>query len=243
MNLYEALELIANTAKENNIPKPYIVGGVPRDKLLGRLKAVEDIDLTTGDDSIHKLSELLRAKLPDAGYKKYPDGHSHLIIDGIKFDFSSNYHSPQVPKLLSRAGVKDPSTFQTELYSRDFTINCLLMDFDLETIHDVTGLGRNDISAKRIRTPIPAKFTLANNNKRIVRAVVLAAKLGMSVDDEIVEWVSQHPESFANVNPKFLRNKVQEALNYDEGKTIELMKKMNIWQYAPELPSLVGRGR
>lgn len=237
MNIQEVLSLIAELVKRNNLSGSFIVGGVPRDKLLGRLKTVEDIDITSGDESIHKLSELL-SKETGGSYKKFPDGHSHVIIDSIKFDFSSNYYDPQVKPLLAKAGVKNPSNLQVELYSRDFTVNCLLMTLDLKDIKDPLGLGINDIKARRIRTPIPAKFTLGNDHKRIVRVIYLAAKLGMEVDDEIIEWVKANKQYFSDTKSKYLSTKLNQAINYDKDKTIELLNKMDLWQYVPPLPAL-----
>lgn len=237
MNIREVLTLIDTLAKRHNLSRAFVVGGVPRDKLLGRLKAVEDIDITNGDNSIHKLSELLGEETGGA-YKKFPDGHSHVIIDSIKFDFSSNYYDPQVKPLLAKAGVKNPSDLQIELYSRDFTVNCLLMGMDLEEVKDPLGLGVNDIKARRIRTPIPAKFTLGNDHKRIVRVIYLAAKLGMEVDEEIIDWVRANKQYFSDAKPKYLSTKLQQAVNYDKEKTIELLTEMDLWDVAPQLPGL-----
>lgn len=227
MNIREVLALIDTLAKRHNISRPWVVGGVPRDKLLGRLKAVEDVDITNGDESIHKLSELL-GRETDGSYKKFPDGHSHVIIDSIKFDFSSNYYDPKVKPLLNKAGVKNPSNLQIELYSRDFTVNCLLMSMDLQEIKDPLGLGVNDIKARRIRTPIPAKFTLGNDHKRIVRVIYLAAKLGMEVDAEIIEWVKGNRQYFSDAKPKYLSTKLQQAMKFDKDKTIKLADAMGL---------------
>ena len=54
----DALLEIKRLAKDNGLSEPYIVGGLPRDKILHRINKVEDIDLTSGDDSIHQLAEL-----------------------------------------------------------------------------------------------------------------------------------------------------------------------------------------
>lgn len=54
----DALLEVKRLAKDNGLSEPYIVGGLPRDKILNRINKVEDIDITSGDESIHQLAEL-----------------------------------------------------------------------------------------------------------------------------------------------------------------------------------------
>ena len=75
MNVRDLLSEIENIAKENGISKPYIVGGTPRDRVMGEAsKHINDLDITTGDEGSIKLSELISAKLAkSARFKLCPN--------------------------------------------------------------------------------------------------------------------------------------------------------------------------
>lgn len=236
MDLRQLLQLIDITAKRIGT-KAYICGGAVRDKVLGKLNQIKDIDITTGDNKIHLLGLQLHRALPQADYRVMEDGHAQFIIDGLKIDLSSNFMVPGIKEILQKAGL-NATAMQCELYSRDFTCNALLMSLDLKTISDPTGLGLTDIKRKMIRTCLPAQLTLGSQNKRIVRVIYMAAKLGFQVDPEIINWVKKQPQAFGNAKPKYLAEKIQKALTLDKNRTIKLLDEMNVWHYVPAMPGL-----
>lgn len=227
--LKDTLLHIKRLAVDNNLSEPYIVGGLPRDKMLNRIEKVNDVDLTSGDDSIHQLAELC-ANHFKINPMRFPDGHYQLYIDGIKYDFSSNYNSPDVGFFLNKAGIKDPTEMQQELFSRDFTCNTLIIPLNLRKIVDPTGLALDDLSRKIIRTPLPPRITLRDDSKRVVRVIYLAAKLGFTVEKDIITWVRNHPDKIKEeVSGGFARRKLADATREDPQKTIALMDVMNLW--------------
>ena len=48
MELLDLLEFLTVLAEKKGMSPPYIVGGIPRDKLLKRFNDLGDIDITTG---------------------------------------------------------------------------------------------------------------------------------------------------------------------------------------------------
>lgn len=67
MKLRDLLRLMQNIANEKSISSPMICGGIPRDKLLGRLDIISDLDITTGDKTVNYLAKELSLELS----KKY----------------------------------------------------------------------------------------------------------------------------------------------------------------------------
>jgi len=236
MTIKELLNLIARVAKEEGTSEPFIVGGVPRDKAMGRAEEIQDIDLTTGDESIKKLADavnrVLVANYPDVSMKTFPDGHSQINVDGMKVDFSSNFKSPQVDELLKRAGA-EPDPMTAELMSRDFTVNSLLLGMDLSTIKDPTGSGMKDLNAKILKTPLPPNITLGNDPKRIPRIIYMATKLGFDVEQPIIDFVKQNPQLMEGVKDRYIADKIHDSLDKDPGKTVKLITEMNLWDYIP----------
>lgn len=239
MRIKELLSTIEAVAKRIGTSVPFVCGGTPRDKILNRVHEMVDLDITTGDESIHLLGRGLSQTIANAHYQKMPDGHGQVMVDGFKVDLSSNFRVPGVKEMLQQAGIPNPSNMQCELYSRDFTCNALLLSMDLKTIHDPTGLGIQDINKKMIRTCLPASMTLGSQNKRVVRVLYLAAKLGFDVDDEIIKWVKANPQSVSNAKERFVAEKLQKALNADKEKTVRLLSEMGLWKYVPAIPDLI----
>lgn len=234
----DVLQMLSEAAVRLGTSTPYICGGAPRDKIMGRPANIVDIDITTGDNTIHHLAKEASIRLPNSSFKTMPDGHSQIIMEGLKIDFSSNYVFPGVSALLAKAGLKNPTSMQLELYSRDFTCNALLMSMDLKKVIDSIGLGIQDINAKVLRTCLPAQLTLGSDHKRVVRVLYMAAKLGFIVDNEIINWVRKNPQSISTPDQRYVTSKLGQALNYNPAVTTKLMDQMGLWQYAPASPQL-----
>jgi len=238
MQLTDVLQILSESAVRLGTSTPFICGGAPRDKAMGQPSNIEDIDITTGDATIHHLAKDAATKIPNSSFHQMNDGHSQLTVEGLKVDFSSNYIFPGVSSLLAKAGMRSPSSMQLELYSRDFTCNALLMSMDLKKVIDPIGLGIQDIRARTLRTCLPARLTLGSDHKRVIRILYMAAKLGFSVDPEIITWVKQNPQSIATPDKGYVTQKLGQALEKNPTITTQLMDQMGLWQYIPPSPQL-----
>ncbi len=184
MKLRDFLKSVEDSQVATNSSKVWICGGVARDKVLNRLDKINDLDLTTGDQSINtvfiNLIKKLNQEFP-VNYKLMSDGHKTLEFSNFKVDFSSNYITPNIEYYLAKLGVKNSTPLQQEMYSRDFTINSLLLDFDLKSMQDPTNRGLSDIKSKMIDTNLDPQITLLSFRNRVVRAIYLAAKLDFDI--------------------------------------------------------------
>lgn len=230
MSIKDVLLSLKILSKNNGLSEPYIVGGLPRDKFLNMSRKVEDVDLTTGDESIHKLAEVAVNEFK-VEPTKFPDGHYQLIIEGIKYDFSSNFNSKDASYFLEKAGIKNPTPMQLELFSRDFTCNTLVIPMSLRKISDPTGLGIDDIKRKVLRTPLPSRITLRDDPKRIIRSIYLAVKLGFEIEPDIINWAKENHELISKeVSAGFAKKKLANAADKDINKTIRLLDQMDLWK-------------
>lgn len=215
---------------------PYICGGTPRDKYMGRLDNIADLDITTGDKSVDYLSQEFAIELKkkyNVTRKTMEDGHSTIYIGSFKVDFSSNFNVPGIDKILALKGIPKPTDMQKEMYSRDFTCNALLLSLDLKTLIDPTHQGFKDIKEKKIKTCLDPKVTLTSNRNRVIRAVYLATKLGFDIDDSIIDFVRQNPQIVKISTEKVMNEKLDEAFKRDPEKASDLITKMGLWNYIP----------
>src|SRR3990167_459575 len=105
MKIDEILQDIADTARTNNLSKPFLVGGVPRDRILGQRgekSEIKDLDITTGNPDSPKLAAVLGRKYPDSNFRVYDDGHASVTMSGLHIDFSSHFIAPGVEEELRK---------------------------------------------------------------------------------------------------------------------------------------------
>lgn len=229
--------LLAEVATREGVTTPLIVGGVPRDRVLGNLgNKFNDLDLTNGESTISYLARNFAIEL----HKKIPivtkqaeDGHCSIFMKNLKIDFSSNFIVPSIDWILRERGITPTTPLIKETYSRDFTCNTLLMTLDFKQIRDLTGVGMQDIKNKIIRTCLTPDQTFKFNNRRIVRTIYLAAKLGFDVDPAAIEWIRNNLKFNSTVSHDFLAKNINKALDYDADRTVFFLNKMDLWKTIP----------
>lgn len=172
MSLRETAREIVRRLQEAGY-SAFWVGGCVRDHLLGR--EPDDYDVATS-----ARPEEIEAVFP----RTVPVGRQFgvlLVVEGG--------HSIQVATFRSESDYADgrrPSrvTFsdaEADASRRDFTINGLFFDPVNERLHDWVG-GEPDLRAGILRTIGRAEERFAEDHLRLLRAVRLAAQLGMEIE-------------------------------------------------------------
>lgn len=240
MKLRDLLLTIDNLAKQNNISQPFLVGGTPRDKLLNRLDTLNDLDLTTGDSSIHQLAEIVLQHFRSLNPKiqRMSDNHSKIFLGGLQLDFSSNFITSGITPIVQTKGISNPTSLDLEIFSRDFTCNSLLLSMDLKELKDITQQGLYSIKNKILITCLAPDITLKSDPNRIVRAVYLGAKLNFNLHSDISTWIKGNLNYTHEINAGYATRKLNKAFKYNWKKTIELLNDTNLWEGFATLPAL-----
>lgn len=236
MKLRELLSQMKEVQVKIGSSEPYICGGTPRDRYLGHLENISDLDITTGDKTVDYLSQEFAAELKkkyNVDRKTMPDGHSTIFIGNLKMDFSSNFNTPNIDSILKKIGIIQPTNMQKEMFSRDLTCNALLLSIDLKNVIDPTNKGFKDIKARKIKTCLSPEITLTVNRNRVIRTIYLASKLNFDIDDSIIKYVKNNPESIKISTTKVLTEKLNDAFKYDADKAAFYLTKMGLWNYVP----------
>lgn len=236
MKFTELLHKIKDVQKKSGTSTPYLCGGIPRDKVLNFNKdKVSDIDITTGDESIFNLAKEVFIELSkqySVISKAGTDGHISIYLGNTKVDFSSNFRSPTILEILKSKEI-DPTPMNQEIYSRDFTCNSLLLDFDLKTILDPTGRGLQDIKDKKIKTILKPEVCFNDNKNRIIRVIYLAAKLDFDVDPEIISFIKENKNLVLQVEQSYTTKLLNKAFEFNPQKSAELLRQMDLWDIIP----------
>lgn len=240
MKLRELLETIDRKAKELKLPRTYACGGTPRDKVLGILTDINDLDLTNGTHSISKLALEVSNELKkqySIEDKQMNDGHISLWLGRgkttMKIDFSSNFLVPRIDDYLTQLGIEKVTPMIRELYSRDFTCNTLLMTLDLKVIRDLTHHGIEDINKRLLKTCLHPDITLRYNTNRIVRVPYLSAKLDFDIAPEIIEWIRDNKALLKHSSQQYVIKMLEKAIDKNPDRTVWMLNQTGLWDAIP----------
>ena len=235
MNLEEFYKNILDISSSNYISEPMIVGGIPRDIYLNKITKT-DIDLTTNDADSPRLgiSAAMQLKL---GFKMFEDGHVSVYSEDKAFDFSGNFISEKATEFArSEYGVKDKGLF--EVYSRDFTINTMHKKLLNHELIDITGLAVRDLENKVVKTITVPDICFEDDLRRVFRAINFAARLGFSIDGNIVDYAKNNIDVFSREMGRTLRDAfvtsiIGESISKDAEKTLGYLVDMGILSLIP----------
>jgi len=212
----------------------YIVGGTPRDLLMG--KESSDIDIAT-NCPINVLDSL---------FMTYEIGKSRDFgIIGIYYDGSffevANYRIDGVYKDNRKpSSVEIVSSLREDVARRDFTINALAMDKEGKIIDYVDGM--KDISAKIIRA-VGNPFARFNEDPvRMVRAARFASRLNFSIERKTRLVIRHLAQAITKVTPERLHLEIKKAASGTSesfARFIELLTDLKLLsKIMPEVDAL-----
>lgn len=163
----------------------YIVGGAVRDTLMGRI--THDWDFTTN-------------ATPEEILKLTPGGLYNNLFGTV---FTDNPDDPERPHEITtfrtEEGYSDSrhpdkiswgKTLNEDLARRDFTINSLAFDKNLDVVDLYRG--QEDIKNKLIRAVGDPDIRFSEDALRMMRAVRIAAELGFTIEEKTFEAIKKN---------------------------------------------------
>src|SRR6476661_9762969 len=174
----------------------WVVGGAPRDRLLGR--PVVDLDLAVEGDVRAAARALAKA------------------ADGPMFELSEEFGAWRV-LAADRAWQADLSplrggSLEADLALRDFTVNAIAEPLDGGPAVDPHG-GRADLADRRLRMVSPQAF--ADDPLRVVRAARLACELALSIEPATLDAARRHAGGAAHVAQERVFAELRRLLDAD----------------------------
>lgn len=160
----------------------YAVGGVVRDKLLGRdCKDIDFVIVGDGPSFAKAVAKKLQTKQPTI-YQKF--GTALVVYQDYNLEFvgarKESYRSN------SRKPTVTPADLSADLARRDFTINALAIGLNKNNFGEIIDHfnGQLDIRKKIIRTPLDPVVTFEDDPLRILRAIRFATQLDFTIEPE-----------------------------------------------------------
>jgi poly(A) polymerase len=188
--------------------KAFVVGGAVRDLLLGI--EPKDFDIAT-NATPEEIKPLFRRAFIIG--RRFRLVHVHVgneVIEVSTFrgmqtgDDATDEHGRLLSDNVYGSQAEDA-------LRRDFTINALYFDPADETIWDYTG-GLADIHARRLKLIGTPTTRYREDPVRMLRAVRLAAKLGLAIESKTAEPITPLAALMQNVPPARLFDEMQKLL-------------------------------
>jgi len=240
----------------NNRHAAYLVGGSVRDLMLGRRP--KDFDIGT-DAHPYQIKKLFRNCWIIG--RRFRLAHVKFGEKTIEVaTFRRNVPEPEPDAPVSEAAVvvataapaesaaaaaagmiHRDNTFGTpeeDAFRRDFTVNGLFYDIGTYAVIDYVG-GLGDLESRVIRSIGDPNIRFVEDPVRMLRAAVLAARLGFDMDELVLEAIARHRELILKSSPARLLEEYFKILRsgYAEASFRALARVRLLELVTPELRS------
>lgn len=220
----KALKLLK---KINNLGfEAYLVGGSVRDYLLKRDSF--DFDIAT-----NALPEFMLENF-DAKPIGIKFGTVLVIYEGSPFEVTTfrrdlNYYDNRHPQ-----GVVFSNKLEEDAMRRDFTVNGMYMDKDLNLIDMVDG--QKDLELKLVRTIGNPNERFNEDALRMIRAFYLVSKLNFTIDKNTYNAINVNRELIKHVSSERIHRELVKILTHENTyQAFKLMKGTKIHELLPGL--------
>lgn len=199
----------------------YYIGGVVRDKLLGRESF--DIDITYVGNAIEYCSKFGKV------IQENPDfGTVRVLVGGREVDFASTRAEKYDKKGHLPVITKIGCSLKEDVLRRDFTINAMAMNTATGEIVDYTG-GQKDLKNKVLRILHDESFI--DDPTRIIRGLKFRVRFGFELEEHTRKLQEEYLKNI-NYDMSFKRVKKEliETFNLNSQKAFDLFIREGIYK-------------
>jgi poly(A) polymerase len=215
----------------------YLVGGVVRDAVVGRLDDDADLDFTTDarPDDIEALVTGWADAVWDQGRRF---GTIGLRLGPRRIEITTHraeaYHADS-----RKPDVVFADAVEADLSRRDFTVNAMALSLpDLVLIDPFDGVG--DLAGRRLRTPLAPEESFNDDPLRMLRAARFIAGYGLVPDPDLTAAVMTLRARLDIVSDERIRDELDKLIVVDEpGEGLWFLVRTGLAEeFLPELPAL-----
>jgi poly(A) polymerase len=177
----------------------YLVGGGVRDLLLGVRPKDFDVGTDAHPGQIKKLFRNCwiigrRFRLAHVRF-----GSKTIEVATFRRQMPPEPQSPEA-EAAPHAGDNTFGTPEEDAFRRDFTVNALFYDIGTFSVIDYVG-GLSDLESRVIRSIGDPNVRFLEDPVRMLRAVVLAARLDFTIDPPVLAAIARHREAITLAAP------------------------------------------
>ena len=215
----------------------FLVGGVVRDLVLGRLAPSADFDFAT-DATPTETTRLLRG-WADAVY-----------LVGVRFGTVGARSGDRVVEITTfrqeayaeehrKPAVTFAKDIETDLSRRDFTINAMAMELPSGALVDPYG-GVRHLAERTLDTPLEPEIAFSDDPLRMLRAARFAAQLEVAPASRVVDAIAAMRARLSIVSAERIRGELTKLLAVSRPSAgLDLVVQTGLAElFLPELPAL-----
>ena len=215
----------------------YLVGGVVRDAVIGRLDDDGDLDFTTDarPDDIERLVTGWADAVWDQGRRF---GTIGLRRGTRRVEITTHRAEAYAPDSRKPA-VHFADAVEADLSRRDFTVNSMALSLpDLTLIDPFDGVG--DLAARRLRTPLAPEESFTDDPLRMLRAARFIAGYGLVPDPALTGAVMTLRARLDIVSDERIRDELDKLMVVEApGEGLWFLVRTGLAEeFLPELPAL-----
>ncbi|OLO40658.1 hypothetical protein BTR23_06660 [Alkalihalophilus pseudofirmus] len=225
-DVFQLLKEIGTTATKTNM-SVYLIGGIVRDILLGRVN--DDIDIVVEGDGIafaHNLESDYGGEVlthEDFGTATW----THPT--GLKIDITSSrleyYDCPAALPDVEHSSLKE------DLYRRDFTINAMAICLDRKNFGQLVDpfLGKTHLEEKTIK--ILHNLSFIEDPTRILRAVRFETRFQFSMDEQTKELALISIDKMKALSATRVNHELEKLFNdASPSRAMQRLFELQFWQ-------------
>ena len=215
----------------------YLVGGVVRDLVMGRLAPATNFDFAT-DATPAETSRLLRGWAEAQYLVGVRFGTVGARRHGTLVEITT-FREERYPEDERKPAVTFAKDIDTDLSRRDFTINAMAVRLpDGEFVDPFEGV--KDLAAKRLDTPLDPEVAFSDDPLRMLRAARFVAQFGVTPAARVLEAIGRMRERLRIVSAERVREELDKLLMGDSpGDGLAMLVETGLAdEFIPELPAL-----
>ncbi len=218
----------------------YLVGGIVRDALLGRIRDALDLDFTT-DALPSETLQILRTLPIEALWTQGERfGTIGAQIAGRTVEITTHRGEAYSPD-SRKPDVEFATDVATDLSRRDFTINAMALELGTDELRLIDPFGgAADLMANLLRTPLDPEVSFSDDPLRMMRAARFISGFGLKPAAGLIEAVEHLAPRLSIVSKERIRQELDKLMVVDSPAA-------GIWflvqtglaaQFLPELPAM-----
>lgn len=161
----------------------------------------------------------------------------HNGIDLSDMDIEAVMPRKEQYTVGSRKPTVTGGELKDDVERRDFTVNSLLKDLSTGEILDLTGLGKADIKAGIIRTPLDPDKIFTDDPLRMLRAIRFAVKYNWKLPLFMIKGIRDNASQLRNISQERIRDELNKMImTAHPHKAVKILKLTGLLQFViPEL--------
>ncbi|MBV9661119.1 MAG: CCA tRNA nucleotidyltransferase [Acidimicrobiales bacterium] len=215
----------------------YLVGGVVRDAILGRLHDGADLDFTT--DARPEETEQLVSGLADAVWTQGKRFGTIGLRLGTRTVEITTHRSEAYEPGSRKPEVLFADAIEADLSRRDFTVNSMALSLPALRLIDPFE-GARDLAAGRLRTALAPEESFSDDPLRMLRAARFIAGYALEPDPALVEAVTAMRARLDIVSDERIRDELDKLMVVPRpGAGLWFLVRTGLAEeFLPELPAL-----